>query len=219
MSTKEEAIIRAYEELTDNPEGTYESIGFKVYNQLAWGMRSEDYINKVLEMIPSDFKGRLLEIPVGTGRVTCDKYKTLTKSNIIALDYSEDMLKQAKKLFVEKGLLNVTCMQGNPRSLPFADEGFDIVLSMSGFHVFPYKNRAFSEVARVLKKDGVFCGCFYIRGERELTDFIVNRVLVPGEWFIPPFYTKEEAYKLLKSFYRQVDLGTEKSMLYFKCVK
>ncbi|MEG0014242.1 MAG: class I SAM-dependent methyltransferase [Cellulosilyticaceae bacterium] len=219
MSSKEEEMIRAYQLLEDKDGFTKQSLGFKLYNKLAWGIQDEDYVSKVLDMIPDDFRGRLLEIPVGTGFVTCEKYKALTKANIIALDYSEDMLRQAKKLFTENGLINVTCMQGNPRSLHFTDEGFDLVLSMNGFHVFPYKNRAFAEIARVLKYGGIFCGCFYIKGERELTDFVVDRFLVPSEWFTPPFYTKEELYEVLKSYYREVYLDNEKSIVYFKCIK
>lgn len=219
MSSKEEGIIRAYQQLEDNKISLNQSIGFKLYNKLAWGMDEEDYVNKVLDMIPSDFKGRLLELPVGTGRLTCEKYKELTKANIIALDYSEDMLREAKKFFTENGLVKVTCMQGNPRSLPFADEGFDFVLSMNGFHVFPYKNRTFSEISRVLKKGGIFSGCFYIKGERALTDFVVKKVLEPNGWFLPPFYTKEELYKTLTSYYREVEIFNQKSMVYFRCVK
>lgn len=219
MSNKEEEVLRVYQQLEDNGGFTHCSIGFKLYNKLAWGIQDEDYVSKVLDMIPNDFKGRLLEVPVGTGGMTCNKYKAIAKANIIALDYSEDMLRQAKRLFTENGLINVTCMQANPNSLPFSDEAFDVVLSMNGFHVFPHKNRVFREISRILKPGGVFCGCFYVKGERNLTDFIVNRIHVPSSWYRPPFYTKEEVYEILKQNYREVNLNSEKAIVYFKCIK
>jgi SAM-dependent methyltransferase len=64
--------------------------------------------------------------------------------------------------------------------LPYADEYFDIVLSMNGYHVFPNKERAFSETARALKHGGMLCGCCYIRGEFARNDFLINRSIGGG---------------------------------------
>ena len=119
-------------------------------------------LGKVME----DFAGKLLEVPVGTGVLTMPLYASLPGAAMTCLDYSADMMENAQKRAKALGLANVTFVQGDVGALPFADESFDLVLSLNGFHAFPDKDRAFSETCRVLKPGGVFCGCFYIARRR-----------------------------------------------------
>lgn len=192
----------------------------KLYIWFFWSNVNDiDMANRVLTLIPSDFSGKMLDVPVGTGIFTLDKYRALPKAEIACVDYSEDMLLQARERFSASKLSNVTCIQGDVGDLNFGDEAFDIVLSMNGFHAFPDKEKAFFETARVLKKDGIFCGCFYIKGQCKRTDFIVNFLLAKKGWFTPPFQSLEELRIKLLTMYSQVEIDNEKSMVYFKCVK
>jgi len=192
----------------------------KLYIWFFWSNVNDiDMANRVLTMIPSDFSGKMLDVPVGTGVFTLDKYRVLPNAEITCVDYSEDMLLQARERFSASKLSNVTCIQGDVGDLNFGDETFDIVLSMNGFHAFPDKEKAFFETARVLKKDGIFCGCFYIKGQCKRTDFIVNFLLAKKGWFTPPFQSLEELRIKLLTMYSQVEIDNEKSMVYFKCVK
>lgn len=192
----------------------------KLYIWFFWSNVNDiDMANRVLTMIPSDFSGKMLDVPVGTGVFTLDKYRVLPNAEITCVDYSEDMLLQARERFSASKLSNVTCIQGDVGDLNFGDETFDIVLSMNGFHAFPDKEKAFFETARVLKKDGIFCGCFYIKGQCKRTDFIVNVLLAKKGWFTPPFQSLEELRIKLLTMYSQVEIDNEKSMVYFKCVK
>lgn len=88
-----------------------------------------------------------------------------------------------------------------------------------GFMRFLNKEIAFKETARVLKKGGIFCGCFYISGERKATDLIVTKVLMPKGWFTPPFYTKDKVFQILDKLYTKVEVYNIKSIVYFRCVK
>ena len=90
---------------------------------------------------------------------------------------------------------------------------------MNGFHAFPDKSKAFDETARVLKKGGFFCGCFYIRGERRLTDCMVRSLYVNKGWFTPPFFSLDELRNRPEILYREVLLDHVKSIAYFRCVK
>ncbi|CUH96601.1 hypothetical protein P22_2691 [Propionispora sp. 2/2-37] len=192
----------------------------KLYIWFFWsGINDIEIADKVLDMIPSDFAGKLLDVPVGTGVFTLDKYRALTKAEITCVDYSEDMLLQAQKRFSDSKIRNATCMQGDVGNLKFSDETFDIVLSVNGFHAFPDKEKAFFETARVLKKDGIFCGCFYIKGQCKRTDFIVNFLLAKKGWFTPPFQSLQELRLRLSTMYSQVEIDNQKSLVYFKCTK
>ncbi len=191
----------------------------KLYINLFWGVNDWEIVNKVLAYIPDNFSGELLDVPVCTGVFTANKYAELTKAQITCIDYSQDMLAQAENRYKSIDLQNVTCIQGDVGKLPFDNEKFDIVLSMNGFHAFLDKTKAFDETARVLKRGGLFIGCFYIKKEYRRTDFVVNCILSKKGWFTPPFHTKWELEDILKKRYKTVELHSDKAMVWFRCVK
>ena len=49
------------------------------------------------EYVPDDFSGNLLDVPVGTAVFTENKWSSLKNAHITCLDYSIDMLDQARK--------------------------------------------------------------------------------------------------------------------------
>lgn len=199
---------------------TQEKWWARLYIRFFWGGVDDFAIaRRVLDMLPRDFAGRLLDVPVGTAVFTAEAYASLPHAEIVCLDYSEDMLTQARARLAEYGATGATCIQGDVGALPFGDEDFDIVLSMNGFHAFPSKNKAFAETARVLKSGGTFCGCFYIRGQNSRTDFVVRRFLAPKGWFTPPFYTLEELRAQLAKHYSEIDIWNDQAMVCFRCVK
>ena len=110
-------------------------------------------------------------------------------------------------------------MQGDVGALPFRDESFDIVLSLNGFHAFPDKEAAFRETARVLKKGGIFCGCFYIKEEFRRTDWFVKHLYVPKRFFTPPFETKASLESRLRELYTEVSVHTVQAEGIFRCRK
>ena len=197
---------------------TQRSFLSKLYIKLFWsGTDDNEIARKVLAYIPNDFSGVLLDVPVGTAVFTKEKWKSLSKAEIICLDYSEDMLAQA-----EAHLANcphISCVQGDVGQLPLENESCDIVLSMNGFHAFPDKGKAFQEIWRVLKPGGKFIASYYIKGESSITDWLVKNILAKKGWFTPPFQTKSEIKELLEQQYERVDFHTDGSMVYFACVK
>ena len=194
----------------------------KVMDGLIWGLdgeRSAKWIEDALAPIPADFSGSLLEVPVGTGVLTMPLYASLPKAAVTCLDYSADMMENAKKRAKAMDLPNVAFVQGDVGALPFGDESFDAVLSLNGFHAFPDKEAAFRETYRVLKPGGTFCGCFYIAGEFGRTDWFVMHMYVPKGFFTPPFETRDSLEKRLKSLYDRVQVHTVRAEGIFRCVK
>ena len=187
-----------------------------------WQMNREeilDYQARAFEMIPADFSGKLLEVPVGTGVLSLPVWKTLPQADITCLDYSEKMMDAAQARANGMGIANVTFRQGDVGALPFADEAFDAVVSLNGFHAFPDKEKAYSETYRVLKKDGIFCGCFYAQGLNRHTDGWIRRLYVPKGFFTPPFETRESLEKRLKGMYGEVKVSNVQSIVIFQCRK
>jgi len=226
MNRKEQ--IRDAYKLTGSHAGlydgmmTYSSLIGKFICRLVWNMNEEknyQYIEKALSGIPDDFSGKLLEVPVGTGVLTMPVYKGLPQADITCLDYSADMMKQAEGKAETAGITNITFVQGDVGKLPFEDESFDIVLSMNGFHAFPDKEAAYRETFRVLKKGGIFCGCFYVKDGCARTDWFINHLYVPKGFFTPPFETEDSLRKRLTELYETADVTSVEAMGCFCCRK
>ena len=143
----------------------------------------------------------------------------MNRADIICLDYSQDMLKQARVRFRQERIGNCRLIQGDVGALPFGDNTFDIVLSMNGFHAFPDKEKAYSEVFRVLKPGGRLVGCFCIRGESRRTDWLMKRILSRKGWFTPPFETFDSLMARLSAGYRLDEYHKEGSIVYFAVTK
>lgn len=190
----------------------------RLYVKIFWsGTDDNEIARKVLSYIPDDFAGKILDVPVGTAVFTERKWKSLSEAQITCLDYSDDMIEQAKKRLQESA--NVSCIQGDVGSLPMVDDSFDIVLSMNGFHAFPDKEKAFHETWRVLKHGGKFIACFYIKGKSGITDWLVKNILSKKGWFTPPFQTEEQLRNILNRLYKDIDFHIDGSMVYFCCTK
>jgi len=194
----------------------------KLMDSLVWGLDASlaaKWINDALAPIPEDFKGTLLEVPIGTGVLTVPVYRNLKEAQITCLDYSAEMMRNAERRAEALAVRNISFVQGDVGALPFEDESFDVVLSLNGFHAFPDKDAAFSETHRVLKKGGTFCGCFYIAGEFQRTDWFVRHMYVPKGFFTPPFETRETLEKRLKELYAEVHVCPVRAEGVFCCVK
>ena len=225
--TRKDQIKSAYKQLGGSAsfyDGmiTCSTLPGKAVCGLVWNMDSEKntrYLMQALAGIPEDFSGKLLEVPVGTGVLTMPVYRELQSAEITCLDYSAEMMGKARKRAEAAGIKNITFRQGDVGALPFADESFDLVLSLNGFHAFPDKDAAFRETCRVLKPGGVFCGCFYIAGRFARTDFFVKHLYVPKGFFTPPFETIGSLGSRLHELYSEAEVHAVRAEGIFRCVK
>ena len=223
---RKEAIRGAYRMTGGNSfyDGmiTCSTLSGKAVSRLVWAMNKaecDDYLEKALSGIPSNFTGKLLEVPVGTGILTMPVYKTMPDADITCLDYSSDMMKQAQEKASRLNLNNITFQQGDVGALPYENGTFDVVVSLNGFHAFPDKEAAYREVFRVLRPGGTFCGCFYVKGEHKRTDWFVRHVYEKIGFFTPPYETASSLKNRLERMYAAVTLGNVKSMAWFICRK
>mgnify|MGYP002474836622 FL=1 len=201
---------------------TCSTLSGKAVCKLVWNMnkrKNDRYLGLALSGIPKDFSGKMLEVPVGTGVLSMPVYETLPDADITCVDYSPDMMERAKRQAEKRGLKDVRFMQGDVGNLSFADESFDLVLSLNGFHAFPNKEAAYCEVFRVLKPGGIFCGCFYVKGENKRSDWFVDKIYTPKGYFTPPYETAGSLEMRLKGMYRKAEVKTVEGMAAFRCRK
>ena len=192
----------------------------RLYFNLLWGGVDDNEIaRRVLGWIPDDFSGRMLDVPVGTAVFTTRKYERMKQADITCLDYSCDMLEQAEYRFRKAGISNIKTMQGDVGALPFKDGSFDIVLCMNGLHVFPDKDRAYSEILRTLKHGGDLIASFYIAGEQKVADWLARSVMTHMGWFTPPFDTADDVRRRLEPYCDIIDFHVEGAMLYYRVRK
>ena len=225
--SRHEQIKNAYK-VTGSESGfydgmmTYSTFLGKLVCRVVWNMDEEKnhrYLEKALSGIPDDFSGKLLEVPVGTGVLTMPVYQSLPKADITCLDYSPDMMGAARRRAEKMGIRNIRFQQGDVGALTFADNTFDIVLSLNGFHAFPDKEAAYRETYRVLMPGGTFYGCFYVQGSCGRTDWFIRNLYQPKGYFTPPYESEESLRKRLSGMYSSAEVSSVEGIACFCCVK
>ncbi|MEK6889201.1 MAG: methyltransferase domain-containing protein [Nanoarchaeota archaeon] len=95
-------------------------------------------------------RGKVLEIGIGTGRNLRYYNK---ECEIIGIDYSEEMLKIAKKR-ADKSKMNVKLIKMDAEKLNFRKVKFDSVVDTLGLCTYSNPIKVLKEMKRVVKKNG-----------------------------------------------------------------
>lgn len=102
----------------------------------------------------------VLEIGFGKGTAIHQIWSHCPSSKIFGIDPSDVMLREAVELNrsgIEKG--SITVLAGNAENLPFTENYFTKVFSVSTFHDWRDRAIALIEIRRVLKKEGKLLLC------------------------------------------------------------
>ena len=76
---------------------------------------------------------------------------------VIGLDFADAMLQKAIANVAKLGFTNVEFVKGDIEEMPFDNELADVFISNCVLNLVPDKEKAFSEMFRVLKAGGHFC--------------------------------------------------------------
>ncbi len=112
--------------------------------------------------IPTDYAGirngdSVLDLGSGAGN-DCFVARALVgdDGHVTGLDFTEEMVEKARMNASKLGFKNVEFVYGDIEEMPLSDNSFDVVISNCVLNLVPDKQKAFSEMFRVLKSGGHF---------------------------------------------------------------
>ncbi|MDD4215540.1 MAG: methyltransferase domain-containing protein, partial [Bacteroidales bacterium] len=76
---------------------------------------------------------------------------------IIGLDFTDIMIEKANKNVAKLGFKNISFIKGDIEQMPVESGSVDVVISNCVLNLVPDKQKAFSEIFRILKQDAHFC--------------------------------------------------------------
>lgn len=76
---------------------------------------------------------------------------------VTGLDFTDEMLEKAKLNNQKAGYKNINFIKGDIENIPLDSDSFDVVISNCVLNLVPDKEKAFSEIKRVLKPNAHFC--------------------------------------------------------------
>ena len=99
--------------------------------------------------------GRILEVGCGRGIAFAALTRLCEPASLTALDIEPELLRVARAGALRRGI-DVRLIEGDVRRLPFADDSFDVVVDFGTCYHVDRRDRAISEVQRVLAPGGLF---------------------------------------------------------------
>jgi len=163
----EQGIRGKYTKVSDSPEGLFQ------YPTGRAGLEALNYDSELIQALPDSAvasycgvgnpftlgvirKGEaVLDIGCGAGIDTIVAAMMVGPAGTVAgIDMVPEMLARARENLRMTDLKNVIFEEAYGEKLPFADGGFDVVISNGVFNLIPDKAKALSEVVRVLKPGG-----------------------------------------------------------------
>ena len=125
------------------------------------------------ERIPTVIHGKeVLEIATGPGLLA--KHVAGAAKRMIATDYSDGMIREAKKGAIPE---NLTFKVADATALPYADDSFDAVLIANALHVMPEPEKALREIDRVLRPGGILIAPNFVEHQAGIASRLWSEIL------------------------------------------
>lgn len=113
--------------------------------------------------IPTSYAGiqkgdSVLDLGSGAGN-DCFVARTIVgpEGTVTGLDFTDAMLEKAKNNLSKTAFRNIEFVKGDIEQMPLNESTFNVVISNCVLNLVPNKQKAFSEIYRVLKLGGHFC--------------------------------------------------------------
>ena len=118
--------------------------------------RYRHHLNLIRHLLGGvDLRGKAVaEIGCGRGGNCCYLQHYSEPARIVGVDLCAPNLALARQ---NPDLQRVEFIAGDAQQLPFVDSSFDVALNLESAHCYPRFDAFVNEVARVLKRTGIFC--------------------------------------------------------------
>jgi ubiquinone/menaquinone biosynthesis C-methylase UbiE len=113
---------------------------------------SPERLEEVVELAQPRPGDVVLDVATGTGNTALALAPLVQR--VTGLDLTPEMLDQARRVAVERGITNVDWVLGDAQELPFPDATFDVWTARAAPHHFHDLAQALAEALRVLKPGG-----------------------------------------------------------------
>lgn len=114
----------------------------------------------------------VLEVATGPGLLA--KHVAYAANKMIATDYSDGMIREAKKGTYPD---NLTFEVADAEHLPYGDDSFDAVIIANALHIVPNPENVLREIDRVLKEDGLLIAPNFVNHQKGAVSAIWSKVL------------------------------------------
>lgn len=113
--------------------------------------------------LPTEFAGiksgdSILDLGSGAGN-DCFIARTIVgeTGKVTGLDFTKKMIQKARQNLAKTSFKNIEFIHGDIEEIPLPHSSFDVVISNCVLNLVPDKQKAFSEIYRILKPGGHFC--------------------------------------------------------------
>lgn len=113
---------------------------------------------------------------------------------VTGIDFTDEMIEKASNNLAKTDFTNIEFVKGDIEEMPLPENTFDVVISNCVLNLVPDKQKAFSEIFRVLKKGGHFC----------ISDVVLTGELPDGLKLSAEMYAGCVAGALQKEEYLQI---------------
>ena len=167
--------------------------------------------------LPTQYAGivkgnHVLDLGSGAGN-DCFVASTLVgeEGKVTGIDFTDAMLEKANKNLEKSGFKNIAFIKGDIENMPLQDNTNDVVISNCVLNLVPDKEKAFSEIHRVLKPGGHFCISDIV-----LTGDLPNKLKEAAEMYagcVSGALQKSDYLKIIKSQgFKNIEIKKEKEI-------
>ncbi|WP_061320050.1 MerR family transcriptional regulator [Clostridium botulinum] len=160
---------------------------------------------------------KILELGCGDASLWNKNFNHIPSNwDITLTDFSEGMLKDAKKNLREKrSRFNFKIV--NAENIPFEEESFNVVIANHMLYHVPNINKALKEINRVLKSEGILfastVGKNHMKEIREIISTFDIYNLTSESWEITDSFQLENGLKIVSEYFNMVELKRYKDNL------